>query len=55
MHHVTDTGGIVKLAQQRSQFAHRHIFHAHDAGDDLIAFAWVFAVGQRRTRGAGYA
>ena len=53
MHHVADAGGIVQLAQQRRQFANRDILHAHNAGDDLIPLAGVFAVRQRRTCGTG--
>ncbi len=55
MDHVTDAGGIVELTQQRRQLANRHVFHAHHAGDDLVAFARIFTVGQRRTGGAGNA
>ncbi len=55
MDHVADPRGIVQLAQQRGQFAYRHVLHAHHAGDDLIPFARVFAVGHRHASGTRHA
>ena len=55
MDHIPDAGGIVELTQQRGQLANGYVFHTHHAGDNLVTFARVLAVCQRRTGGTRYA
>ena len=49
MHHVTATGVIVQLTQQRSQLAHGNVTHRYHAGDHLVAHARILIIHHRHT------